>query len=128
MRSWADKDEAFKYQLVFDLDDNGISGRYYKLLASKFTPLKQSVFREWHDERLVPWVHYVPVSLGMGELPELVNYLTLTKEGQTRAREIAEQGAIWFSEAFQETDLAVYMYRVLLELARVQNPTRPPIS
>ncbi|OHW94816.1 glycosyltransferase family 90 protein [Colletotrichum incanum] len=124
VRSWVDKNEALRSRLVFDLDGNGISGRYYKLLASKSTPLKQTLLREWHDDRLVPWVHYLPVSLDMGELPELVTYLTTTEAGQRRAREVAEQGRDWYSKAFREVDLAIYTYRLLLELARLQDPTR----
>ncbi|KAI8631685.1 glycosyltransferase family 90 protein [Xylariaceae sp. FL1651] len=126
-KPWADKDRALRSRLVFDLDGNGISGRYYKLLASKSVPLKQTLFREWHDERLVPWVHYVPVSQSLKELPELVFYLTSTESGQLRAREIADQGRRWFSEAFREVDMAIYMYRLLLELARLHDPNRPAL-
>ncbi|KAK4062963.1 CAZyme family GT90 [Trichoderma harzianum] len=121
---WADKDKALKSRLVFDLDGNGISGRYYKLLASKSAPMKQTLLREWHDDRLVPWVHYIPVSQSLEELPELVFYLTSTEAGQSRAREIAEQGREWFFKALREKDMAVYMYRLLLELARLQDPSR----
>ncbi|KAL6827965.1 glycosyltransferase family 90 protein [Trichoderma camerunense] len=121
---WADKDKALKSRLVFDLDGNGISGRYYKLLASKSAPMKQTLLREWHDDRLVPWVHYIPVSQSLEELPELVFYLTSTEAGQNRAREIAEQGRDWFFKALREEDMAVYMYRLLLELARLQDPNR----
>ncbi|KAH8432394.1 glycosyltransferase family 90 protein [Aspergillus melleus] len=123
-QSWADKDGALGSRLVFDLDGNGISGRYYKLLASRSTPLKQTIFREWHDDRLVPWVHYIPVSLGMEELPELVSYLTSTTAGQARAQEIAEQGRKWFFQALRDVDMTVYTYRLLLELARIQDPER----
>lgn len=123
-KAWAHKDEALQSRLVFDVDGNGISGRYYKLLASRSTPLKQTIVREWHDERLVPWVHYVPVSIGMEELPELVAYLTSTETGQERAREIAEAGRKWYFEALRVEDLSVYVYRLMLELARLQDPER----
>jgi hypothetical protein len=122
-KSWADKDEALQSRLVFDIDGNGISGRYYKLLASKSAPLKQTLLREWHDDRLLPWVHYIPVSQSMEELPEIVMYFT-SEAGQKRAREIAENGREWFSKAFRKEDLTIYMYRVLLELARLQDPKR----
>jgi hypothetical protein len=122
-KSWADKDEALHSRLVFDIDGNGISGRYYKLLASRSAPLKKTLLREWHDERLMPWVHYIPVSQSMEELPEMVMYFT-SEAGQKRAREIAEQGRDWFSKAFRKEDLTIYMYRVLLELARLQDPER----
>lgn len=43
MKPLASKDEAFHSRLVFDLDGNGISGRWYRLLASKSAPLKQTL-------------------------------------------------------------------------------------
>ncbi|KAK7931550.1 hypothetical protein PG985_002262 [Apiospora marii] len=128
VRPWADRDAPLHSRLAFDLDGNGISGRYYRLLASRSAPLKQTLLREWHDERLVPWVHYIPVSQGLGELPELVLYLTSTEPGQRRAREIADNGREWFQKAFREVDLTIYMYRLLLELARVQDPGRKATS
>ncbi|KAF5635290.1 beta-1 2-xylosyltransferase 1 [Fusarium tjaetaba] len=91
-KSWVDKDEALKSTLAFDIDGNGINGRYYKLLASKSVPLKQTLFQEWHDDRLMPWLHYVPISQSMEELPELVFYLTSTGSGKEIARQIAERG------------------------------------
>ncbi|KAI0465685.1 hypothetical protein F4859DRAFT_500196 [Xylaria cf. heliscus] len=124
-KPWESGDRPFLSRLVFDLDGNGISGRYYKLLASKSAPLKQSLIREWHDDRLMPWVHYIPVSQSMEELPELVFYLTSTESGQQRARDIAEQGRQWFSHAFRDVDIVIYVYRLLLELARLQDPERP---
>ncbi|KAK2733763.1 F-actin-capping protein subunit beta [Myotisia sp. PD_48] len=125
LRSWADKDRAFQSRLVFDTDGNGISGRYYKLLASKSAPLKQTLLREWHDDRLRPWVHYIPVSQSMEELPEMVLYLTSTGAGQRLARKIAMQGRDWFTKSFRDIDMTIYLYRLLLELARLQDPERP---
>jgi hypothetical protein len=124
LKSWADKDEALGSRLVFDIDGNGISGRYYKLLASRSTPLKMTIFREWHDDRLVPWYHYIPVSLGMEELPELVMHLTTTESGQRRAKEIADQGREWYLKAFRDVDKTIYLYRLFLELARLEDPER----
>ncbi|KAJ5205097.1 glycosyltransferase family 90 protein [Penicillium cinerascens] len=127
MKAWAGKDEGLRSRLTFDLDGNGISGRWYKLVASKSVPLKQTLFREWHDDRLLPWVHFIPISLGMEELPELVMYLTSTKQGQQKAKEIADQGRKWFSQALRDVDMRIYVYRLLLELARLQDPERPVI-
>jgi hypothetical protein len=127
-KSWAHKDAALRSKLVFDIDGNGISGRYYKLLASKSTPLKQTLLKEWHDDRLIPWVHYIPVSQSMDELPELVLYLTSTQRGQQRAQEIAEQGHEWFRKAFRTVDFSIYTYRLLLELARLQDLARDAIK
>lgn len=127
-KPWAASSSALSSRLVFDTDGNGISGRFYKLLASNSVPLKQTLLREWHDERLVPWVHYIPVSLGMEELPELVVFLTQTERGWERAREVAEMGKAWSERALRRVDLSVYMFRLLLELARVQDLKREAFS
>ena len=76
-----------------------MSGRFVRLLASRSAVLTQTLLREWHDERLAPWVHYLPVSQGLGELPELVAWLTGTEAGQKRARAVAEQGRQWAARA-----------------------------
>lgn len=124
LKPWEDKDRALKSRLVFDMDGNGISGRYYNFLASRSAPLKQTLLREWHDERLVPWLHYVPVSQSMEELPELASHLTSTEVGREAAKHIAEEGREWFGKAFREVDRSIYVYRLLLELARLQDPAR----
>lgn len=82
------------------------------------------MLREWHDERLWPWVHYIPVSLGMEEVPEVVRYFTSSKEGRERAGSIARNGKEWFGRAFREVDLGVWVWRVLLEVGRVGDPGR----
>ncbi|KAF5964011.1 capsule-associated protein [Fusarium bulbicola] len=124
VKPWADKDAAFHSKLAFDLDGNGISGRYYKLLSSNTLPLKQALLREWHDERLVPWVHYIPVSQSLEELPELVSYLTLNEAGQRVAEKVARQGREWMEKAVREVDMTIYTWRLLLELARLEDPMR----
>jgi hypothetical protein len=123
-RSWADAAAPFRSTLAFDLDGNGISGRFYKLLASRSAVLKQTVLREWHDERLVPWVHYIPVSMSMEEVPELVAFLTETSVGRERAKRIGEQGRQWMGEGMRVEDRAVYVLRLLLEVARAVDGER----
>ncbi|GKZ25132.1 F-actin-capping protein subunit beta [Aspergillus brasiliensis] len=122
--SWADKNKGLQSKLVFDLDGDGISGRFYSLLASNSAPLKQTLFREWHDDRLKAWVHYIPVSLGMEELAEVVRYFTSSVEGRERAGPIARDGKEWFGRAFREVDLSVWLWRVLLEVGRVVDGER----
>ncbi|KAF2847801.1 glycosyltransferase family 90 protein [Plenodomus tracheiphilus IPT5] len=111
-KSWTDKFRALQSRFAFD----------YQLLASRSVPLKQTLLGEWHDDRLRPWVHYVPVSQSMEELPELVSYLTSSECGQRQAKDIAEQDRQWFSRALRDVDMIIYLYRLLLELARLQDP------
>lgn len=124
VRPRTEKDAALGSRLVFDTDGNGISGRFVKLLASRSAALKQTLLREWHDERLAAWVHYLPVSQGLGELPELVEWLTGTEAGRRRARAVADRGRAWVARAMRAEDRGVYLYRLMLELARVQDPGR----
>lgn len=118
------REEAFKYTLTFDLDGNGHSGRYYRFLNSRSLPLKQTVFREWHDERLLPWRHYVPISLAMDELPEVVRYLTVEDEGKEIAALLADEGRQWSLRSLRPVDQAIFLYRLMLELSRLQDPSR----
>lgn len=124
IRTAAPRNESFKYTLNFDLDGNGHTGRFYRLLNSRSLPLKQTVFREWHDERLMLWLHYVPVSLGMEGLPEVVRYLAEEEEGRELAALMAEQGRRWSLRGLRAVDQAIYLYRMMLELARLQDPDR----
>lgn len=117
---------VYGYRFLFDIDGNSYTGRFYQLLASRGTPLKMTLFREWHDERLVPWLHYVPVSLDMEEVPELVRFLTSTPEGQEIGRRIAEAGREWFARAMAPAHQGIYLYRLLLELAWLQDEERQP--
>ncbi|EUC27647.1 glycosyltransferase family 90 protein, partial [Bipolaris zeicola 26-R-13] len=116
--------QQFSAQFAFDTDGNSFSGRFYTLLQSRSVVLKQSVFREWHDERLVPWVHFIPVSLSMNEIPEVMRYMTTHEDGKKRAEEIAEAGRAWHGKVLRKADFTVYLYRLMLELARVMKPTR----
>lgn len=123
-KTMAHKDHAFQSTLAFDLDGNGISGRFYKLLASRSVPFKQTILREWHNDRLMPWVHYVPVTLGMDELEDLVSFFTGSSAGRKRAQEIADAGREWYFKGLRGEDRSVYVFRLLLEVARLRDPTR----
>ena len=118
-------DEAqYRYQFVMDLDGNSYSGRFYSHLRSRSVSLKMTIFREWHDDRLYPWMHFVPVSLSMKELPEAMRFLAKTERGAEIAKEIADQGREWWGKLLRPEDFQVYFYRLLLELARVLDEGR----
>jgi hypothetical protein len=116
--------KAFRYRFLLDIDGNSYSGRFYRFLASRSVPLKISIFREWHDERLIPWLHYVPVSQSMEELPELIRFLATTAEGQKISHRIAEAGREWYFRALTPPHQGIYLYRLMLELAWLHNSSR----
>ena len=116
------EDISLDYQYVYDIDGNSMSTRFYRLLSRNSVVLKQTLFQEWHDDRLVPWVHYVPVTMEMQELPALMTFLVTDPKGRELSREIAEEGARWSRQVLRKEDMSIYVYRLLLELADIFNP------
>ncbi|RMY00088.1 hypothetical protein D0868_09196 [Hortaea werneckii] len=53
----------WQYRFLLDLDGAGFSGRFLPFLASKSLPFKAGVFREWWDDRVTAWLHFVPVDV-----------------------------------------------------------------
>jgi len=114
---------SFNHQIVADLDGEGMSGRFYRLISSNSLPLKQTIWLEWHDERVLPWVHYIPLSLDMSELTPLLAWLLGTQEGQQYGAFIANEGRTWSQSSLRQIDATIYLYRLLLEYARILNTT-----
>jgi hypothetical protein len=108
---------SFEYQYVFDLDGNGVSGRFYRLLESNSAVFKQTLYYEWHDERLIPWLHYIPISMSMKELPAVLDFFTTTNEGQEIGHKIADASRKWASKTLRNIDMTIYWYRFLIEYA-----------
>lgn len=75
LTSHEDIKESYGSKFAFDIDGHSYTERFQRLLHSHNTVFKMTIFQEWHDDFLVPWVHYVPVTLGMKELPETLRYV-----------------------------------------------------
>lgn len=60
----------------------------------------------------------------MQELPEVVRYLSIEEEGRQAAELMAEKGREWSLQALRPVDQAIYLYRLILELSRLQDPSR----
>ena len=99
----------------FDTDGNAFSGRFYAFLESHSLVFKMALFREWHEEWIKPWVHYVPLSLRGEEALEAVRYFSSEDEGKNAAVRIAEQGRKKAKEGLRKQDLEVWFFRLLLE-------------
>ncbi|PWY99097.1 hypothetical protein BCV70DRAFT_163358 [Testicularia cyperi] len=107
------------HKFVLDIDGQSMSCRLYQLLGTNSVVIKQTIWSEWHDDRLVPWLHYVPLDMLIenDELPRLLDYFINTPEGQERASMIATASRQWTEAIFRRVDLTLYYYRVMLELA-----------
>lgn len=124
----ADQQEAWKYKYLLDMDGNAFSGRFYAFLQSHSLTFKMAVFREWHEEWIKPWVHYVPVSLQAEEVLEAIRYFDVEAEGKRMAAEVAEAGREWASKALRNEDFEVWLFRILLEYGRLVDDDRERIG
>lgn len=111
----ADQQEAWASRFLVDIDGNAFSGRFYAFLFSNSLVFKIALFREWHDEWLKPWVHYIPWGLKGKEYVESVRYFASEDEGKAAAPRIAQQGQTWAQKVLRNEDLEVWFFRLLLE-------------
>ncbi|KAK2812571.1 hypothetical protein FQN50_001215 [Emmonsiellopsis sp. PD_5] len=124
----AGQQDAWAYKHLIDVDGNAFSGRYYAFLLSNSLVYKLAIFREWHDEWIRPWVHFVPFSLKGGEHVETVRYFAKEDEGRSLAKVLAKQGQDWAGQALRNDDLEVWFFRLLLEYGRVVDDNRENIG
>jgi hypothetical protein len=97
------------------MDGNAFSGRFYAFLTSKSLVYKMAVFREWHEEWLKPWVHYIPISLRGDEWVETARWFGKEIAGKTAAKQIAAQGTEWANKVLRNEDMEAWFFRLLLE-------------
>jgi hypothetical protein len=119
--------EQYKYKFLPDIDGNSFSGRYRGFLRSTSLPIKATIYNEWHDDRLFPWLHFVPMDNTFVDIYGIMDYF-LGYEGHggndEMARRIAEEGKEWAELVLRREDMAIYTYRLLLEWARVCDDNR----
>lgn len=123
--------EQFYRKYLPDIDGNSFSGRYRGFLLSTSLPIKATIFHEWHDSRLVPWKHFVPMDNRFMDFWGIMQYF-LGYEGSSikipghddQAKKIAMDGQIWANKALRTEDMQIYVLRLLLEYARVTDDRR----
>lgn len=111
----AKQHDAWLYKYLLDMDGNAFSGRFYAFLKSKSLVYKMALFREWHEEWLRPWVHYIPLSSKGEEYVEAVRYFREETTGRIQAPRIANEGREWAGKVLRNEDFEVWFFRLLLE-------------
>ncbi|KAL8659525.1 MAG: hypothetical protein Q9226_000367 [Calogaya cf. arnoldii] len=120
--------DAWSYKYLLDMDGNAFSGRFYAFLQSTSMIFKMAVFREWHEEWLQPWIHYVPLSLKGDEYLESVRYFEEEEIGKLQAQRMADASSEWAKQALRNEDLEVWLFRLLLEYGRLVDDNRESIG
>ena len=103
------EDLSENYRYLYDLDGNSMSTRFYRLLSREAVVLKQTWFQEWHNDRLIPWAHYIPITMEMGELPAVLNFLMNDPRGEAMSAQVAQAGSRQAREVLRQIDMSIYI-------------------
>ncbi|KAJ7721120.1 glycosyl transferase family 90-domain-containing protein [Mycena metata] len=120
-----DLQTAARYKYVLDVDGNGWSSRFKRLMNSGSLIFKVSAYPEWFTDRLAPWVHYVPIQ---NSYTDLLDTLLFFRAHDERGARIAAAGCEWSRRFWREEDLVAYNFRLFLEYARVMSADRAAMS
>ncbi|KZS91031.1 hypothetical protein SISNIDRAFT_517630 [Sistotremastrum niveocremeum HHB9708] len=143
-------EEANRYKYFLDVDGNGWSARFRRLMSSNALVFKSTLFPEWFTDRIQPWVHYVPIKVDYTDLYDTLLFFrgdlnpTSSRggeadgsgsgsaggrgKGDVLAEEIANEGRDWVDKYWRAEDMTAYMYRLMLEYARVMSLDREAAS
>lgn len=117
--------EEGKYKFILDVDGNGWSGRFKRLITSNALVFKATVYPEWYTSRIAEWVHYVPIQVAYSDLYDALAFFRVHDDA---AAKIAAAGKKWSQQFWRKEDMSAYLYRLLLEYARVTSPDRESMS
>lgn len=105
-------------------------GRFRSFMLSNSIPIKATIFDEWHDSRLVPWKHFIPMDNRFQDIWTILDYffglcLTSTADGciphDNEAMAIGVEGGEWARRVLRKEDMVLYLLRLLLEYGRIFN-------
>ncbi|SJL16212.1 uncharacterized protein ARMOST_19731 [Armillaria ostoyae] len=129
---WRSQKDQSRYKYIFDVDGNAWSGRFKWLLSSHALIFKSTIYPEWFTDRLMPWVHYIPIQVDYSDLWDALVFFRGDLKGDNNhedlARKIASAGRDWSRTFWRKEDMTAYNYRVFLEYARIMSPDRAAMT
>lgn len=124
-------EQMYDHKYLPDVDGNSFSGRYRGFLRSTSLPIKATIYNEWHDSRLFPWIHFVPMDNTFIDIYGILDYF-IGFEGHEDhddiAKRIAHEGKEWMELVGRRVDMKIYVWRVLLEWARICDDNREKLG
>ncbi|CEM35187.1 unnamed protein product [Vitrella brassicaformis CCMP3155] len=109
----------FDYKYVLHVDGNSWSRRLVSLLRSNSLVFISTAFETWMDGWLQPWVHFVPVSPSLGDLPAK---LVWALEHDDEARQIAQTAQSFAASHLRPVDYHCYLAWLLIEYESLFRP------
>jgi hypothetical protein len=117
----------YRWKYLPDIDGNSLSGRFQAFLTSNSCVMKTTIFKEWHEHRLMPWVHFVPLDITLQDLWSTMAYFlgfAGSAAHDAEGERIATDGRLWAEKALRKEDMLLYVHRVLLEYGRICDDDR----
>lgn len=102
---------AFSCPASTDSRSYSYSARFRSHLASNQVPFKSTIYPEWYQGRIQPWVHYVPVRIDYADVYNLLAFFDggmdeeRTGNHDDLAEEIANAGAEWARSHWRDIDM-----------------------
>ena len=121
--------KQYNWKYLPDIDGNSLSGRFRAFLTSNSSPMKATIFKEWHENRLMPWVHFIPLDITLRDLWATMAYFLGFPDDGLQAHDfegerIATEGRLWADKVLRKEDMLLYVHRVLLEYGRLCDDDR----
>ncbi|KAF8970401.1 glycosyl transferase family 90-domain-containing protein [Flammula alnicola] len=124
--------EVGNHKYFIDVDGNGWSSRFKRLITTNSLVFKATAYPEWWIDRIQPWVHYVPVQVDYSDLYDAYVFFRggLYGEGNhdKMAQKIALAGREWSKGYWRKEDMTAYFFRLMLEYARIMSLDREAMS
>ncbi|KAM0756101.1 hypothetical protein T439DRAFT_296122 [Meredithblackwellia eburnea MCA 4105] len=123
-------EEMAAHRYVLDVDGNAYSARFRTHLLSNQIPFKSTRYPEWYSDKIEPWLHYVPLKQDYSDLYNILAFFSgdMTPERDGHHDDLAEQIAVagkdWAQRFWRQEDTKAYLFRLMLEYARVMDRTR----
>jgi len=121
------------------MDEEATSQKFIAFLGSNSLPFRSSIFQSWYDDRLTPWLHFVPQDVRLQSVHSTLAYF-MGLSGRIKGKDIdlppmtgeamfiASQGQKWAQKVLRKEDMEVYFFRLLLEWGRVVDDRRNDIG
>jgi len=107
-------------RILVQMDGNGWSGRFKRLMTSNSVIFKSTIYPEWFSDRVAPWIHYVPIQIDLSDLYDALLFFRGDANGdgahEEMAKEIAQAGREWSQTFWRKEDLISYLFRWVLSL------------
>ncbi|KAI1616915.1 hypothetical protein EDD37DRAFT_645283 [Exophiala viscosa] len=131
--------DQYSSKFLPDIDGNSFSGRYRSFLQSNSVPIKATLYREWHDSRLISWKHFVPMNNRFTDYYAILSYFVGCDEDlcgsdgkydghDSEGEEIARAGREWAEKVLRKVDMQIYAARLLLEYGRLTDDNRDSLG